>query len=86
MAEVEMILEPTDYELELVRKAIENELVLRRDARISVLRNNGCSIKEPNGEPSALIRMTHEEAFLLGLKTVSNHRSLGYSEAFEKSS
>ncbi len=59
--------------LEIARQAIENELVERRDSCISILRRNGCSIRNKDGSASSIIRMSHEEAMTVGLKAIIQH-------------
>lgn len=60
----------SDEQLETMKLAVEDELVYRRDHRISVLRNNGLCIKERDGTPSSLIRMGFEESIIIGLKAL----------------
>lgn len=64
----------SDEELEIARKAIENELVWRRDSRIFVLRGNGLSIRESDGSESSIIRMSSVEAMLVALEAVNKAR------------
>ncbi len=59
--------------LEIARIAVEDELVERRDSRISVMRNNGLTIREYDGEPSSIIRLRIDEAIKIGLKAISQH-------------
>lgn len=60
----------TDEMLEIGRKAIEDVLIDMRDSRIFVLRNNGCVIKERNGEASHVIRFGPEVALRIGIKAM----------------
>lgn len=58
--------------LEIARKAVEDELLSRRDSRISLLfRGNGLVIREPDGKESALIRMGLEDALVIGLEAMA---------------
>lgn len=66
---------PTDEELEAARLAIEDELVLRRNNRMSVLRNNGACIKEADGSESPIIRMTHEQSMMIGITAILQMRA-----------
>lgn len=59
--------------LEVARKAIEDELIERRDSRIGMLRGNGLVIREKNGNPSDIIRMGPEEAIQIGLEAIAKH-------------
>lgn len=59
--------------MEVARRAIENELIDRRDRSISVLRNNGLVIKHFNSEPSSIIRMSSEEAVQIGLRAIADY-------------
>jgi hypothetical protein len=52
----------TDVDYEVGRLAVEDVLVERREARISMLRGNGLVIAEKDGKPSPVIRMGMEEA------------------------
>ena len=54
--------------MEVARRAIENELIDRRDRSISVLRN-----KHFNSEPSSIIRMSSEEAVQIGLRAIADY-------------
>lgn len=56
--------------LEVARQAIEDQLIWRRDAHISVPRNNGLTVKLPDGFPSSIIRMSNEEALVIGLRAI----------------
>lgn len=65
--------------LEIARRAIEDELVYRRDNHISVLRNNGCAIRSKNGTGSGsdIFRLGHEEAMCIGLKAIAKYLQAG---------
>jgi hypothetical protein len=65
----------TDEELEIARKAIEDELIERRSRRISVLRNNGLVCKESNGASSSIIRLSSVDALRLAVEVINNHRN-----------
>jgi hypothetical protein len=64
-----------DELLDIGRKAIEDTLIKFRDNRLSTLgrNNNGLVIKERDGEPSNIIRLTIEDALRIGLKAIHNH-------------
>jgi hypothetical protein len=55
---------------EIARLAVENMLVELRESRISVMRNNGLTIKEYDGRPSDIIRMGFEQALVVGLRAI----------------
>jgi hypothetical protein len=56
--------------LETARKAVEDVLVDFRNNRISIQRNNGCVIREENGEASGVIRLSIEQVIQIGLKAI----------------
>lgn len=60
----------SDEALEIGRRAVEDELVELRDARIGQLRNNGLVIKERDGSPSDIIRLGPEDALRIGLRAM----------------
>jgi len=62
--------------MEVARRAIENELIERRDQSIMVQRNNGLVIKHSNGEHSTIIRMSSEEAIQVGLRAIARYLEL----------
>jgi len=62
-----------DELLEKIRLRIEDELINRRNNRISVLYNNGLVCKESDGSNSDIIRMGHIEAFLLALRVIQEN-------------
>lgn len=64
----------TEEELEIARKAVEDELIEFRDSGISVLRNNGLVIKYKDGSPSDIIRMGFEHAFALAIDAINKSR------------
>jgi len=58
--------------LEIARKEIEDQLLQRRDSRLSLMfRGNGLVIREPDGKESALVRMSTEEALMIGLEAMA---------------
>ncbi|RTL05206.1 hypothetical protein EKK58_08645 [Candidatus Dependentiae bacterium] len=60
--------------LEVARKAIEDELIVWRDDRTSMLnRRNGLVIFERDGSPSSIIRFGAEDALVIGLKAIEKH-------------
>jgi len=60
--------------MEVARKAIEDQLIDLRDARIAnVGRRNGLVVYEKDGKPSNIIRMGPEHAFSLGLTAIVKH-------------
>lgn len=63
--------------LEVARKAVEDELIAWREARISQLRGNGLVIKEPDGTPSPIIRFGMETAMRIGLEAIIKHLGMG---------
>lgn len=63
-------LTPADYER--ARKKIEDILIDFRDSRISFMRNNGLVVKEYDGEPSSVIRMSIEECLRIGLRELAS--------------
>jgi hypothetical protein len=65
------VINNTNECLETARKAVEDELIRLRDSRISkLLRNNGLVIKESNGNPSEIIRLSIEDCIRIGLKAI----------------
>lgn len=66
-------LTPADYEI--ARKAVEDQLVELRDARISMLRRNGMVICEADGTPSSVIRLGAEDVVRIGLAAIAAARS-----------
>lgn len=58
--------------LEIARKAIEDQAIEFRDARLSVIRGNGIVCREPNGEASNIIRFGPETAVRIGLKAIAD--------------
>lgn len=58
--------------LDDLRLEIEDELVKRRDARMSTMYNNGLVIKEVDGSPSEVIRMGVAEALCIALHKLAN--------------
>jgi len=60
----------SDEALEIGRRAVEDELVELRDARIGQLRNNGLVVKERDGSPSDIIRLGPEDALRIGLRAM----------------
>lgn len=56
--------------LEIGRLAVEDSLVELRDARLSVMRNNGLVIKERDGSPSSIIRLHIEGALGIGIQAM----------------
>lgn len=63
-------------EMEAARLAIENELCVRRDQRISILRGNGLCIREMDGESSDVIRMSSTEAIDIAIEAINKLRSV----------
>ncbi len=62
--------------LEVARRAVEDELVELRDARISILnRRNGLVIRERDGSKSSLIRLPIEAAMRIGLRAIAESLS-----------
>lgn len=63
-----------DRLLEVGRKAIEDELVMWRDSRLSTLnRGNGLVIREPDGTASSIIRFGPQTALRIGMKAIAEH-------------
>lgn len=64
-----------DYELlyNVPRRKIEDELIELRDARISVIRNNGLVVKEADGTSSSIIRLGTDMAMSSGLRALADH-------------
>lgn len=63
-----------DELLNVARKAVEDELVDRRDSGISLFgRGNGLVIRSKDGQDSHLIRMGMENAMSIGLKAIVEH-------------
>lgn len=63
-----------DYALlEVARKAIEDMLVECRDSRMFVLNNNGLVIKERDGSPSSIIRLSSDIAVSIALHAIADH-------------
>lgn len=62
--------------MEVARRAVENELVERRDRGIQVVRNNGLVIKNFNSEPSNIIRMGSDEVVEIGLRAIAEYLEL----------
>lgn len=54
--------------LEAARLAVENELIELRDARIGILnRGNGFVVKEWDGEPSSIMRLSTEQGLRIAI-------------------
>ena len=63
-----------DALLEVGRQAIEDVLIEWRDARLSEpLRGNGLVVREPNGQPSDVIRFGPEMAVRIALGAMADH-------------
>jgi hypothetical protein len=62
-----------DALLEIGRKAIEDQLVEMRDARMFTIRNNGLVIREADGKESSTIRLGSEVALKIGLEAIAEH-------------
>lgn len=63
-----------DELLEIGRRAIEDELVTYRDARMcEPLRGNGLVISERNGARSDVVRFGSETALRIGLDAIARH-------------
>lgn len=69
-SEVLEIIENSEL-LEVGRKAVEDELVQYRDARVSQMRGNGLAIMEADGTASPVIRMGVEQAITIALKAIA---------------
>jgi hypothetical protein len=67
--------------LEVARRAVEDELVERRNARIAVLRNNGLVIKEMDGTSSTIIRLGTEHALKIGLNAIIQYEEKSETRA-----
>jgi hypothetical protein len=63
----------SDELLEVGRKAIEDELIIFRDRRIFMLRNNGFVCKEMDGRDSHIIRFGPEDGIRIALKAIIKH-------------
>lgn len=71
-----MKIELTPEEIEIARKAIEDELIDFRDRRLSTpFRGNGLVVRETDGSPSDIIRFGPEDAIRIGIAAVNRHRS-----------
>lgn len=57
--------------LEIGRLKVESALIELRDARISMMRNNGLVIKEKDGTPSVHIRLGPEDCIRIGLMAIA---------------
>ena len=56
---------------EVARRAVEDALIERRNTRTGILnRNNGLVCKERDGRDSNIIRMSIEEALVIGLRAI----------------
>ena len=61
-----------DELIEIGRKAIEDNLIEWRDARMSAIgRGNGLVVNEVDGQPSKVIRFGPEVALRIGLKAIA---------------
>ena len=59
---------------DVARKAIEDELIEYRDARISLVgRNNGLVVREKDGTESSVIRLGPEMAVATALRALAKH-------------
>lgn len=58
---------------EVARRAIEDQLIEMRDARMFVSRNNGLVVKEYDGTQSRIIRMGPEMAVTIALRAIADH-------------
>lgn len=61
----------TDAMVEAARKAVEDEAIERRDARIFVICGNGIAVRERDGSESSVHRMRTDEAIRIALKIVA---------------
>ena len=68
-ASLQKIIDSPIY-LETARKAVEDVLVDFRNNRISIQRNNGCAIREADGQVSSVIRLSIEQVIQIGLKAI----------------
>lgn len=65
---------PSAEECEVARQAVENELISRREARVSLLgRGNGLVVREKDHTESSTIRMGMEEAIMIAVRAVVEH-------------
>jgi hypothetical protein len=59
---------------EVGRAAVEDVLAKFRDGRLSILeRNNGCVIKEADGKPSDVIRLSIEDAVRIAMLAMADY-------------
>ncbi len=65
----------TPQEIESARLAIEDTLIERREARLSMMNRNGLCIFERDGTPSPSIRMSVPEAIMLAIETINAERA-----------
>jgi len=54
--------------LEVARKHIEDILIEFRDARISIIGGNGFCVREEDGKPSPMMRLSTREGLRIGIK------------------
>lgn len=57
------------------RKAVEDALIAFRDDHISILRNNGLVVKDYDGTPSSIIRLSIEDCLQIGMRAIVKARS-----------
>lgn len=54
--------------LEVARRAVEDTLIEFRDARISVVAGNGLVVREYDGLPSDVIRLSTRDGLRIGIR------------------
>ena len=59
--------------LEVMRKAIEDELIEWRDERRFMACGNGFAVREKDGSPSPIIRFRTDIGLRIGLKALADH-------------
>jgi hypothetical protein len=70
-------IELTDEEIEIARKAVEDELISMRDSRIGLVnRRNGLCVAERDGTPSSIIRLGMEHAMNIAIKAINQSRGV----------
>lgn len=65
-----LLSEVTPADIEVARKTLEDILIEWRDARLSILRNNGLVIREYDGRDSSIIRLGTDDAVRIGIQAI----------------
>lgn len=61
-----------DVALEAARKAVEDVLIERRDARMFVIAGNGLTVRESDGSGSEIMRLRTVDGLHIGIRAYLN--------------